>query len=547
LSSWTLAEKVREDTWSANKMYSIKCLRHFLLCRRPDPSYHRVMKKQYPPQPLHLISPKELMWVVPPKSNLSRFIEEARRLLLREPTILERIDHDLDSHAKAKKRLRLADRRWRHQQHACLPGHDYEPLPDQVDLTLQQGRPRMTAEVCYFFLMLRGYTGGVKDGETQDLFFESTSIQLVLAEAGIMMPRPSTIIDNTNAISQETRNFILDAQLRSILEEGLDDFQSQTADSTAVWANRAWPTDSGLILAFLERIWKRASKLPAFDLPTMEYPEFPEVSKELDKLEFQIAMSPKKKLGARRRKLAYQQLIDQAEVTSQVFDEELARIRNVSDPESLAPSRRAMVARLLAGIGEDIAELGRIIEACVKRVIEEDKPSGTKRRLSIADMDAAYIAKGTHDPTIGYRAQVMRTQKGFVVGHLVLQGNANDASQFLGLCEESMTRPGVTPRMISADGGYASKAIRELILKMGVKRVSISSSKGKAIAPEAGWTSHPYEEARRNRSAVESLMYQLKYLVRFGRAARRGLAVVTAELTDKILAFNFRRICYPTS
>jgi len=505
------------------------------------------MKKQHPPQHLHLISPKEFMWVVPPRSNLSRFIEEARRLLQREPSILERIDHDLDSHAKAKKRLRLADRRWKHQQHACLPGHDPEPLPEERDLTLQQGRPRMTAEICYLFLMLRGYTGGVKDGDTQDLFFESTSLQLVLAEADIKMPRPSTIIDNTNAISQETRTFILDAQLRSILEEGLDDFENQTADSTAVWANTAWPTDSGLILAFIKRIWKRASKLPAFGLPAMEYPEFPEISKELDKLEFQIAMSPKKKLGARKRKLAYQQLIDQAEVTSQVFDEALSRIRSAFDPASLAPSRRAMVARLLEGIGEDIAELERIIEACVKRVIEEDKPSGTKRRLSIADEDAAYIAKGTHDPTIGYRVQVMRTKKGFVVGHLVPQGNANDASQFLGLCQESLSRTGVTPEMISADGGYASKAIREQLLKMGVGRVSISSSKGKAITPEADWTSHPYEEARRNRSAVESLMYQLKYLVRFGRAARRGLAAVTAELTDKILAFNFRRICYLTS
>jgi IS5 family transposase len=129
---------------------------------------------------------------------------------------------------------------------------------------------------------------------------------------------------------------------------------------------------------------------------------------------------------------------------------------------------------------------------------------------------------------------------------IVPQGNANDASHFLGLCEESMARTGVIPNMVSADGGYASRSIRELLFKMGVKRVCISSSKGKAITPEADWTSHPYEETRRNRSAVESLMYQLKYLVRFGRAARRGLAAVTAELTNKILAFNFRRICYLT-
>ncbi len=411
------------------------------------------MKKQTPPEQLHLISPKEFMFVVPPKSNLSRFIEEARRLLQREPRILERIDRDLDVHGLAKKRLRLADRRWRHQQHAFIPGHTpvSQPKPEETELTLGQGRPRMAAEICYLFLMLRGYTGGVKDETTLDLFFESTSIQLVLAQAGIKMPRPSTIIDNTNAISQETRDFILDAQLSLILDEGLDDFKKQTADSTAVWANTAWPTDSGLMLAFIQRIWKRASKLPLFDLPTLDYPEFPEISKELERLEFQIAMSPKQKLGARKRKLAYQQLIDHAEVVSQVFGEELARIRDAFSPESLAPSRRDMAARLLTGIGEDIAELGRLIEACVQRVIEGAKPSGTNRRLSIADEDAAYIAKGTHDPTIGYRVQVMRTQKGFVVGHLVPKGNANDASQFLGLCEVSMARTGVERNRVAVE------------------------------------------------------------------------------------------------
>jgi len=469
------------------------------------------MKKHPPLQQPHLISPKGFLFVVPPKSRLSRFLEEARRLLQREPRILERIDRDLDAHGLAKKRLRLADRRWRHQQHAFLPGHAPEPQPEpeETKLTLQKGRPRMAAEVCYLFLMLRGYTGGVKDDAILDLFFESTSIQLVLAEAGINMPRPSTIIDKPNAISQETRDFILDAQLRLILDEGLDDFKKQTADSTAVWANTAWPTDSGLILAFIKRIWTRAGKLPAFGLPAMDYPEFPEISKQLEKLEFQIAMSPKQKLGARKRKHAYQQLIDEAEVVSQVFDEVLAGIREAFDPKRMAPSRRAMAVRLLAGIGEDIAELGRIIEACVQRVIEEGKPSGTNRRLSIADEDAAYIAKGTHDPTIGYRVQVMRTQKGFVVGHLVPKGNANDVSQFLGLCKVSMARTGVIPEMISADGGYASKASRDDLLEMGVARVSISSSKGKAITPAADWTSQPYEQARRDRSAVASLKFKL--------------------------------------
>ena len=56
-----------------------------------------------------------------------------------------------------------------------------------------------------------------------------------------------------------------------------------------------------------------------------------------------------------------------------------------------------------------------------------------------------------------------------------------------------MARTGVTLEMISADRGWASRAIRERLSRMRVKRVSISRSEGKAITLEGEWTSNPYE------------------------------------------------------
>lgn len=67
--------------------------------------------------------------------------------------------------------------------------------------------------------MIRGYAGGIKSSDAQTLFLESTSVQLVLSEAGIKMPGLSTIIEETNAVSQATREAIFDAQIRVILEE----------------------------------------------------------------------------------------------------------------------------------------------------------------------------------------------------------------------------------------------------------------------------------------------------------------------------------------
>ena len=92
---------------------------------------------------------------------------------------------------------------------------------------------------------------------------------------------------------------------------------------------------------------------------------------------------------------------------------------------------------------------------------------------------------------------------------------------------------------------YASAAGRATLLNRGVKDVNISGSKGKKITPVADWDSEAYAVARDDRSAVESLMYTIKYGFDFGRVARRGLENVRAELLKKVLAYNSCRPVAP--
>ena len=49
-------------------------------------------------------------------------------------------------------------------------------------------------------------------------------------------------------------------------------------------------------------------------------------------------------------------------------------------------------------------------------------------------------------------------------------------------------------------------------------------------------------ELRNSRSAVESLMFTLKHNHDFDRMKRTGLQAVRAEMIEKVLAYNFRRI-----
>jgi len=51
-----------------------------------------------------------------------------------------------------------------------------------------------------------------------------------------------------------------------------------------------------------------------------------------------------------------------------------------------------------------------------------------------------------------------------------------------------------------------------------------------------------YKDARRYRSAVESLMFTIKDGFDFEELGRCGITAVRAELTEKVLAYNCCRI-----
>ena len=58
--------------------------------------------------------PRQLVFLTPIDSQLNDFLNEIHQIALLEPAIVERIDEDLDLHAKKKKLLRLTD--------AAVPG-----------------------------------------------------------------------------------------------------------------------------------------------------------------------------------------------------------------------------------------------------------------------------------------------------------------------------------------------------------------------------------------------------------------------------------------
>ena len=107
--------------------------------------------------------PRQLVFLTPIDSQLNDFLNEIHQIACLEPLIVERIDEDLDLHAKKKKLLRLADAQFLAGQTLDLPKLQLQLRELKLDeIELETGRPRTEAYIVYLFVMLRGWAGGLQ-------------------------------------------------------------------------------------------------------------------------------------------------------------------------------------------------------------------------------------------------------------------------------------------------------------------------------------------------------------------------------------------------
>src|SRR6266481_7523878 len=488
--------------------------------------------------------PRQLVFLTPLNSQLNDFLNEVHQIARLEPSIVERIDEDLDLHAKEKKLLRLIDAQFLAGQTPDLPKLQLQLRELKLDdIELEEGRPRTEAYIVYVFLMLRGFNGGCKDQHARLLLEESMTLKLWLEHLGLELPPASTLSENLNAVSNSTRSLIHQAQLRYILQGGLDDFQKCFIDSTAVEANTERPTDSTILVRLIARVCTTGGNLHRLDLPDMNAIGLLEQQQELRRLSQQIHFLNGKVRGEAKRKKFYFQLLRRVRRLRKRLLRDLESVRrNLEGRADLPPSRRLMGEEALCLIAEDLAALEQAANVCERRVMEQEKVPVAEKIISLSDSDASFIVKGGWNTLVGYRPQLARSGRGFVTALVLPSGNAADSPQIAPMVKEQIANTGVIPSMASADDGYSTGAGREELLGLGLKVVSISGAKGKKLIEAQQWKSKAYRQARAERSAMESLVFTLKEGFEFGEMVRRTHENVLAEMLEKVLAYNISQI-----
>lgn len=477
-------------------------------------------------------------------TELADFVEEVLSLGENFPEIYRRITADQDAHGLRKKLLRQLDAEYVRNQTEDLPGLDCKATGTTLaNFDLEVGCPRMKPEIVLLFSCLRGYFGSVTDQDVRCRINDSMTLYVFFSNLNIKIPAPTTILENINCLSRETRDLILKCQLEEIMNCGLDDFTYALFDSTSVQASSCWPTDAGVIYRLLERVFIYGEKLEDFGIKSIPVFYFKDWLKELKELLFKInntrgtaKCSKKKKL----RKLYgdYLQTAHKAyEYLLRVFELRSAAISSVS----LAPSIKLQLGEIHDRMEDDLLAISSVLYYSEDRVFNEISLPASEKILSLSDLTAAFIKKGQRNPVIGYKPQLCQSGNGFVTGMILEQGNTSDSASLFPLARLHADNTGVIPGFISADDGYSSGKGRKACLGLGVGDVCLSGAVGKKITPDEIWESDEYIAGRKKRSAIESLMFTLKYVFEFGRLRRRGLENVRAEMTEEIIAYNIRR------
>jgi len=478
---------------------------------------------------------------------MKEIVLEVFRLIDYDATICQHFEEAFEQVALATKKKRIVAAAERAAATPMFPGLSAPTVADTQaivpgDLVLASGRPRsVNGESALVLAMCRAHLGSLSSKQAIERIHDSITMNAYFEDSG--MPSGSTMHEWINCIPEECYEHVLDAHLLMIRAEGLDNLDAVTADSFSVWANTSWPTDSATILGLLSRAWHYASKLPRFGMATFTPAYIPTWLGRIRDFDRQISFACGKANSKRKIRRLYHRLCNRADLLMQRLDRQMAGLLLSWQAQlvSLPAFERQRAEAVLERVLSDLADAARVVAYARERVQEGRSTPTSEKVLSLSDPSAAYIKKGGREPVIGYKPQVMRSRYGFITAFELQTGNPNDAARLVPLVEQHLNRTDVELSVVSVDDGYSSRSNREVLAELGVDTISMNGATGKRITPTEEWESLLYKEARNKRSAVESLVFTLRFKFHLYRFSRRGIVAVGNEMYEKVIAHNLWR------
>jgi transposase, IS5 family len=335
-------------------------------------------------------------------------------------------------------------------------------------------------------------------------------------------PKRSVLHQTISAIRPETWEAVNRALLASAKQEKLESGATVRIDSTVSAALMHEPSDSALLwdaVRVMTRLLRQAAALPG--APALQWRDRRRLAKKR-------ARAIEYSRGKDNRRRLYRQLIAATRATQAALHEA---------GERLADLAGIAAERWRAQLGHYLPLIERILAQSQRRVLDGQAVPASEKLVSLFEPHADIILKGGRDVQYGHKLNLVTGKSGLILDVVVEAGNPADAERFLPMLDRQITRCGVPPRQLAADGGYASLDNLQQAKARGVTDVAFHKKRGLTVEDmvKSRWV---YRKLRNFRAGIEAAISCLKRAYGLARCSWRGLDHFKTYIWSAVVAHN---------
>jgi len=335
-------------------------------------------------------------------------------------------------------------------------------------------------------------------------------------------PKKSVLHRTISAIRPETWEAVNRALLANAKQDKLESGAMVRIDSTVTATLMHEPSDSALLwdaVRVMTRLLRQAAALPG--APALQWRDRRRLAKKR-------ARAIEYSRGHDKRRRLYRELITATRATQAAVQQAAERLANL--PGIAAERWRAQ-------LGHYLPLIERILAQSERRVLRGQPVPAGEKLVSLFEPHADIIVKGGRDVQYGHKLNLVTGKSGLILDVVVEAGNPADAERFLPMLERQITRCGVPPRQVAADGGYASQDNLTTAKAHGVTDVAFHKKRGLAVEDmvKSGWV---YRKLRNFRAGIEAGISCLKRAYGLARCTWRGLDHFKTYIWSAVVAHN---------
>jgi IS5 family transposase len=356
-------------------------------------------------------------------------------------------------------------------------------------------------------------------------------------------PDDTTLLRWANLIQPQTLEHLLDHVVALAKQHHVTRGRKLRLDSTVVETNVHYPVDSTLLadgVRVLARTIRRAKPILENSVARART-LFRDRSRRVRQVTKELIDAARRRgeQAAQEVKERYEQLID---LTEQV----VAQAQQVQQHLQQHAEQQAerLAHRLNETLRTFVPRVEQVIQQTTRRVLEGEQVPASEKLVSLFEPHTAIIRKGKAGKPVEFGRVLWlgETEGGIITQATILEGNPDDAGQFLPSLETHVLQFGRPPNLVAGDGKLATPSNEAQAQQRGVKHVVLPRPGRKTPARQEYERQRWFRKGRDWRAGIEGRISGLKRRHGLRRCRYHGDAGMARWVGWGVIAHDLRMI-----